>query len=36
VEGEVMSNVLAIIVLLAIGGAVLILGLWVALHFFDD
>jgi len=31
-----MSNVFAIIGLLAIGGVVLILGLWVALHFFDD
>jgi hypothetical protein len=31
-----MSNVLAIIGLLAIGGVVLILGIWVTLHFFDD
>jgi len=31
-----LAEVLAIIGLLAIGGVVLILGLWVALHFFDD
>jgi len=31
-----LAEVLAIIALLAIGGVVLILGLWVALHFFDD
>jgi hypothetical protein len=36
VESKMMSNVLSIIGLLAIGGMVLILGLWVALHFFDD
>jgi hypothetical protein len=31
-----IENVLNIITLLAIGGGVLILGVWVFLHFFDD
>jgi hypothetical protein len=31
-----IDNVLNIIILLAFGGALLVLGVWVILHFFDD
>jgi hypothetical protein len=31
-----IENVLNIIILLAFGGALLALGVWVILHFFDD
>jgi hypothetical protein len=31
-----IENVLNIIMLLAMGGALLMLGIWVILHFFDD
>jgi hypothetical protein len=31
-----IENVLNIIMFLAMGGALLMLGIWVILHFFDD
>jgi len=31
-----IENVFNIIMLLAMGGALLMLGIWVILHFFDD
>jgi hypothetical protein len=31
-----IENVLGLITVLAIGGGVFILGIWVFLHFFDD
>ena len=31
-----IQNVLNIILLMAIGGAVLVIGIWVILHLFDD
>jgi hypothetical protein len=31
-----IANVFSLIFLLAFGGGVLILGIWVCLHFFDD
>jgi hypothetical protein len=31
-----IANVFSLILLLSVGGGVLILGIWVFLHFFDD
>jgi hypothetical protein len=31
-----IANVFSLILLLAFGGVMLILGIWVTLHFFDD
>jgi len=31
-----LANILNIILLMVIGGAVLIIGIWVILHLFDD